>query len=93
MIYKLEIIYSEITNCTYIELYEFKKKCFFSLEKYHIISRYSFGHKWRSPQVRNLEELIKKEIQPEIDRILKREGEFEIHRTTITKSESGIYKY
>jgi len=90
MKYKLEIINNEITNCTHIELYEFKKKNIFSREKYHIISRQIVGHKWRSPQVRNMEELIEKEINPNINNILKQEGEFEIHRTKITNYKSGI---
>ena len=85
MKYKLEIVDNQIDNFYEYVLYSWKKKNWWSKEKWNLECVHTLGYRYMCPEIHQGKITTKEYFERETQLILKNKDVSEIHRTIITK--------
>lgn len=86
MKYKLEIVDNQIKGYYEYVLYSWKKKNWWSKEKWNFESAHTLGHRYMCPEIHQGKITAKEYFERDVQLILKKREIIEIHKTTITKN-------
>ena len=86
MKYKLEIVDNQIHRFYEYVLYSWKKKNWWSKEKWNIECAHTLGHRYMCPEIHQGKTTTKEMFEREVQLIIKQKNPIEIHRTIITKN-------
>jgi hypothetical protein len=86
MKYKLEIVDNQIKGYYEYVLYSWKKKNWWSKEKWNMEFSHTLGHRYMCPEIHQGKITAKEYFERDVQLILKGREIIEIHKTTITKN-------
>ena len=91
--YKIEIVDNQAHRYYAIALFEMKKAHWYSREKsWCFVYNHSVGYNYRNWRVKAQEDIMPNEIMETYGYMIKdHEGDFEIHKTTVTELQCSIH--